>query len=97
MLSKDNQLQTEHIFWHLQTQATAAKDLPPGERQVGVDDEVFELPLTEAKQAFEKVYLERLLANTEGNIAEASRRCGRYRVDIYRLLDKYGIDKKNFR
>ena len=47
------------------------------------------LPYSEAKEEFEKSYLNRLLEAAGGNIAEAARLAGRYRADIYRLLSKY--------
>jgi two-component system response regulator GlrR len=47
------------------------------------------LPYSEAKEEFEKSYLNRLLDTAGGNIAEAARLAGRYRADIYRLLSKY--------
>lgn len=47
------------------------------------------LPYSEAKEEFERSYLNRLLDTAGGNIAEAARLAGRYRADIYRLLSKY--------
>jgi two-component system response regulator GlrR len=54
-------------------------------------------PLTEAKEAFEKEYLEELLQVSGGNISRAAQYAGRYRADFYKLLRKYGLhpgDKK---
>jgi two-component system response regulator GlrR len=51
----------------------------------------------EAKQAFERSYLEQLLQGTEGNITEASRIAGRYRGDLYRLMKKYGLRSEDFK
>jgi transcriptional regulator with GAF, ATPase, and Fis domain len=62
-----------------------------------LDDKIFQLPLTEAKQAFEKIYLESLLNDTGGNISETSKRAGRYRADIYRLLERYDLHVDEFR
>ncbi|RZA24431.1 MAG: sigma-54-dependent Fis family transcriptional regulator [Proteobacteria bacterium] len=62
-----------------------------------LDEKIFQLPLTEAKQAFEKIYLESLLNDTGGNISETSKRAGRYRADIYRLLERYDLHVDEFR
>jgi DNA-binding NtrC family response regulator len=62
-----------------------------------LDPSVFSLPLTEAKQAFEKAYLEHLLKASGGNISEAARISGRYRADIYRLMHRYGLDQTEYR
>jgi DNA-binding NtrC family response regulator len=62
-----------------------------------LDEKIFRLPLTEAKQAFEKIYLESLLNDTGGNISETSKRAGRYRADIYRLLERYDLHVDEFR
>ena len=62
-----------------------------------LDEKLFQLPLTEAKQAFERIYLESLLNDTGGNISETSKRAGRYRADIYRLLERYDLHVEQFR
>ncbi len=52
------------------------------------------MPLSEAKENFEKLYLRELLKLSRGNISEAARICGRYRADIYRLMVKYGMTRE---
>ncbi len=52
------------------------------------------MPLSEAKENFEKYYLRELLKASRGNISEAARICGRYRADIYRLMVKYGMTRE---
>lgn len=49
---------------------------------------------TEARRCFEKAYLRKVLSLARGNIATASRLAGRYRADIYRLMNKYGLDRE---
>lgn len=48
-------------------------------------------PLTEAKESFERDYLQTLLQITEGNISRSSQIAGRYRSDFYKLLKKYQL------
>ena len=55
------------------------------------------MPLSEAKENFEKYYLRELLKLSRGNISEAARICGRYRADIYRLMVKYGMSRECIR
>ena len=54
-------------------------------------------PLKQAKGAFEKNYLIRLLELSGGNISQASRLAGKYRADFYDLLKKYDISAESFK
>jgi two-component system response regulator GlrR len=53
--------------------------------------------LRDARQAWEKLYLERLLRECTGNVSEAARRAGKYRSDLYNLLRKHGIEPQDFK
>lgn len=91
VLSTDDHLSLENIFQHLDTSSRRSND------KTWDFSTAFALPLTDAKHFFEKVYLENLLTVSSGNISEAARICGRYRADIYRLMDRYGFDQDAFR
>jgi two-component system response regulator GlrR len=80
VMSTDGKLHPEHLFMD-----TVLKD--PLLNPVGGAI----LPYSEAKEEFEKSYLNHLLEASDGNIAEAARLAGRYRADIYRLLSKYHL------
>jgi len=68
------------------------------EARAQLEDEAYlTMCLTDAKQRFEKAYLEKLLDATNGNISEMARLSGRYRADIYRLLSKHGVQWEEFR
>jgi two-component system, NtrC family, response regulator GlrR len=54
-------------------------------------------PLKQAKGAFEKNYLIRLLELSGGNISQAARLAGKYRADFYDLLKKYDINVETFK
>jgi DNA-binding NtrC family response regulator len=60
-----------------------------------------EQPLAEAKRRamvdFERSYLERVLDQTHGNVAEAARRTGVDRSNFRRLLHRHGIDPEGYR
>src|SRR3712207_8733418 len=45
-------------------------------------------PLDEARRAFERDYLVRILKITGGNVTKAARLAGRNRTEFYRLLDR---------
>jgi DNA-binding NtrC family response regulator len=91
VFARSDVLSIEDMFQHLNVKAAPA--VPGG----ALDPSVFSLPLTEAKQAFEKAYLEHLLKASGGNISEAARISGRYRADIYRLMHRYGLDQTEYR
>ncbi len=60
----------------------------------------FELGLVAAKahvlDDFERLYLARALASTQGNVSEAARRSGKERRAFGKLLKKHSIDRREF-
>jgi len=54
-------------------------------------------PLKESKQDFEKNYLIQLMKISRGNVSQASKLAGKYRADLYELLEKYHINPLDFR
>jgi two-component system response regulator GlrR len=54
-------------------------------------------PLKEAKDAFEKAYLVRLLELTRGNVSSAASLAGKYRADFYTLLKKHSLNPRDFK
>lgn len=53
--------------------------------------------LKEARDAFEKDYITRMLDITGGNISKAAKLAGKYRADFYHLLKKHNIRPENFK
>ena len=45
----------------------------------------------EAKELFEKNYLQKILEMADGNISEAARISGRFRSDIYRMIKRHNL------
>jgi two-component system response regulator GlrR len=88
ILSTDDRLAIDDIF-------------PEGTSSSGTNKKAatnsYEKSLSEAKQDFERKYLQHLLESTRGNISEMARISGRYRTDIYRLLTKHGVVWEEFR
>jgi two-component system response regulator GlrR len=54
-------------------------------------------PLKESKQEFERDYLVQLMKISRGNVSQASKLAGKYRADLYELLEKYHINPIDFR
>lgn len=50
----------------------------------------------EIKHCCEKSYLTRLLQLSEGNVSEVARLSGRHRTEIYRQIEKLGLDPRKF-
>jgi len=55
------------------------------------------LPLKDARFIFTKKYLEDLLRFTRGNISAAAKLAGYYRADLYKLIEKHGLNPDEFR
>ena len=55
------------------------------------------LPLDQARRAFERDYLVRILTMTAGNVTHAARRAGRNRTEFYRLLDRHSLLPASFK
>ncbi len=54
-------------------------------------------PLKEARDAYERGYLIRLLELCEGNVTKAARLAGKYRADFYDLLKKHHLKGEDFK
>jgi DNA-binding NtrC family response regulator len=70
--------------------------------QVGIPERPFawgeRLPsLREAREAFDRIYLEELMARVDGNVAAAARVSGRNRTDLYDLLRRCHVNAADFR
>ncbi len=95
VLAPGDDLKMEDVFSPVNDFAVVERKLKNGATHL-LEDEVFDRPLTEAKQTFERRYLEHLLEKTRGNVGSAAELSGRYRADVYRLLTRYGISHADF-
>lgn len=91
VFARTDELTIDDMFQHLELK------MPIASSPSSFDPGLFSQPLTEAKQSFEKIYLENLLKLCRGNVSEAARISGRYRADIYRLMHRYCLDQCEFR
>jgi two-component system response regulator GlrR len=54
-------------------------------------------PFKESKQDFERSYLVELMKISRGNVSQAAKLAGKYRADLYDLLEKYNLNPLDFR
>jgi two-component system response regulator GlrR len=55
------------------------------------------VPLGQARRAFDRDYLVRILTLTRGNVSRAARLAGRNRTEFYRLLERHGLAPAAFK
>ena len=55
------------------------------------------LPFFEARRAFEKAYVRRVLKLTKGNVSEAARIAVKDRKDFYEVMKRNDVDPEAFR
>src|SRR5690606_3514817 len=54
-------------------------------------------PMREAREAFDRLYLEEVLRRSGGNVSAAAKRAGRNRTDFHELLRRHDINAAEFR
>ncbi|GAB6043811.1 sigma-54-dependent transcriptional regulator [Endothiovibrio diazotrophicus] len=67
---------------------------PAGDEGGGLSPALLDQPLREAREAFEKLYLEHQLREVGGNMSQLAKRAGMERTHLYRKLRALGIDPK---
>jgi len=65
--------------------------LPPAAVAPEVTARFFELPLREAREAFERIYFEQLLGKEQSNMSRVAERAGLERTHLYRKLKQLNI------
>ncbi|MGV8056991.1 MAG: sigma-54-dependent transcriptional regulator [Smithellaceae bacterium] len=60
-------------------------------------DESSFLSFKESKYDFERNYLVELMKISKGNVSQAAKLAGKYRADLYALLEKYNLNPLDFR
>jgi two-component system response regulator GlrR len=82
-----------------QAVALSATDIIPASlvrQAIDAGDSVL-TPLDEARRAFERDYLARILKITAGNVTQAARLAGRNRTEFYRLLERHALEPGMFK
>ena len=85
-LTIDTEITGEHVRRLLGESA-----LPPSAVSPEVTARFFELPLREAREAFERIYFEQLLGKEQSNMSRVAERAGLERTHLYRKLKQLNI------
>ncbi len=80
------EITTEHVKRVLGEAAQANPSLAPE-----ITSRFFELPLREAREAFERIYFEQLLGKEQSNMSRVAEKAGLERTHLYRKLKQLNI------
>lgn len=98
LLSTDGVLHAAHVLAVLPRRSVQdPPSIPPTASNPSPAPEDLLLPLREARERFDRSYLESALARSDGNVSAAAKLSGRNRTDFYELLRRYQIDAGKFR
>lgn len=103
LLSTDGVLRPAHVLAVLPERPAAGATSPSGisdatsllVREALVSSEL--APMREAREAFDRAYLQETLRRAGGNVSAAAKMSGRNRTDFHDLLRRYEIDANDFR
>ncbi|HSC86889.1 MAG TPA: sigma-54 dependent transcriptional regulator [Polyangiaceae bacterium] len=105
ILSVDGRLLPEHVLSVLPRQGGAAAGVSSSEPAAGAADLPIQArgadgelrTLREAREAFDRRYLEEALVRSGGNVSAAAKLAGRNRTDFHELLRRHEINSSDFR
>jgi two-component system response regulator GlrR len=99
LLTLDGVLRPHHLLSVLPARAADASQPPP--RGAEVPDLIARdkalPPMREAREAFDRAYLEEALRRAGGNVSAAAKLAGRNRTDFHDLLRRHDISATEFR
>jgi two-component system response regulator GlrR len=96
LLSTDGVLHATHVHAVLPKRSVERERTPARAPQMPSASEALP-PLREAREAFDRAYLEEALRRAQGNVSAAAKLAGRNRTDFYELLRRYEIDVSAYR
>jgi DNA-binding NtrC family response regulator len=88
ILREDEEINVEEVEVALSSQPQRSESM------VGIAAGVYDLPLREARERFEREYLEHQLQVCNGSVGKLSKMVGMERTNLYRKLRSLGIDVK---
>jgi two-component system response regulator GlrR len=103
LLSADGVLRPEHVLTVLPAKGADNEErglsASTAERRVALPIQAEQpfLPMREAREAFDKAYLEEALRRAGGNVSAAAKLAGRNRTDFHDLLRRHDISAGEFR
>ncbi len=86
VLGLDNEIESDEVEVALGTSISSSNNIMVSE---------FDLPLRQAREQFEKAYLEYQLQLADGNVGKAAKAAGVERTHLYRKLRALGIDTRH--
>lgn len=86
MLGLDSEIDLDEV------EAALSVSSSPGSN-IGISE--FDLPLRQAREQFERAYLEHQLQLADGNVGKAAKAAGLERTHLYRKLRALGIDTRH--
>ncbi len=89
ILGTSDEITTEEIEMALGERGT------PAEKEQPWQQDILDLPLREAREAFERTYLMHQLKHARGSVSKLSQRVGMERTHLYRKLRALGINPKD--
>jgi two-component system response regulator GlrR len=96
VMMKGDEIQESEITFISRTTATGSAASGSGSGRAPTSAQALP-PFKQARESFEREYLEQLLRLTRGNVSAAARLAGKYRADLYGLLRKHGLDPAGFK
>jgi two-component system response regulator GlrR len=95
LLASDGVVRPGHVNAVMARDASSAAPLPPLLATPMAEGVV--PTLREARESFDRAYLEEVLRRAEGNVSAAARMAARNRTDFHALLKRHGLSGSDFR
>lgn len=96
ILARGEKMTTEHLFPEIEIPLEV--DLNSEDLALEAKPNSSDVPtFFEAKNSFERTYLERVLSVAKGNIARAAKLASKSRTEVYHLLKKHRLDAGSFK
>jgi len=86
LVSNGAEITPEHVKRLLGESTVASRSIAPE-----ITERFFELPLREAREAFERIYFEQLLGREQSNMSKVAEKAGLERTHLYRKLKQLNI------
>jgi two-component system nitrogen regulation response regulator NtrX len=86
LVRNGGEITPEHVKRLLGEAAAASRGVAPE-----ITERFFELPLREAREAFERIYFEQLLGREQANMSKVAEKAGLERTHLYRKLKQLNI------
>ena len=100
LLAADGVVRPDHLTLQApaESDAAGANAVAASVAVAGLRDPAVPLPtLREARDAFERAYLEAVLERAQGNVTQAAKMAGRNRTDFYDLIGRHKLSPTDFK